>query len=103
MRVRVNEAANRPGVIMSPEKTKSVDLISYDHGTQIFIQFHKGLMAGGSNAGVIHTDSSRINIEWLGEHTLHVDYPPGAEVTSKEDVVYFFRDSVTVHFREIQY
>ena len=94
------KSKNRTDVNYSPDKTKSIGFYIDSNQTHLMLNFHK-LIQGGSGLGNFPTDSANLSIHWIDNNTLEIGYPKEIQITSKEEVFQFFKDSVIVRLIEM--
>ena len=94
----VKQAQNREGIILSPDKSKSVEIIEIGDSSQAIVNFHKRFAVGGSNLASISFDPDRIEFKWLDENNLRVTVRKGARLSAKEDEIYFLGETVKVEY-----
>lgn len=98
----VKKAQKRVGVLYSPNKSKSVELIKKYNSTQIMLNFHETLLVSGSNVASGNFDINDIGLSWYDENTLMIKYPKETKFNSKENQIYFLGDFVDVQYKEIE-
>ncbi|MBK6498033.1 MAG: hypothetical protein IPG48_08180 [Saprospiraceae bacterium] len=96
----VQNAKSRVGIILSPDKTKSVEFINAINTSQILMNYHKAFTVGGSNVVSGDFKEEDINLKWRDQNTLIIEYPKGIELNNKEDELYFFGEIVQINYKE---
>ncbi len=99
--MNVQKAINRPGILLSPNKSKSVEIFGDQGRSQAFMNFHKGIMVGGSNITAGNFEKNQIVMEWQDENTLILKAPKDTKFFNREDEVYFFGDLVTIKYEKL--
>ena len=99
--VSLHQSRSRDGIILSPDKKKSIEISEFFGTNQIIINFHKLLRIGGAGVASGNFEIDQIEIEWIDNNIVLIKYPKGIEFNSKEDHSGFFGDSVEIRYREI--
>lgn len=96
----VQKAKNREGIILSPDKSKSVEIINSLGTTQVLMNFHKRFIGGGSNVFLGDIDINEILLKWTDDNHLIVTVPTNSVIRNRENIIKFFGDIVHVEYHE---
>lgn len=96
----VQKAKNRKGIILSPDKSKSVEIINSFGTTQVLMNFHKRFIGGGSNVFSGSIDKNEILLNWADDTHLIVTVPSNSVLRNRENTVKFFDEIVHVEYHE---
>ena len=98
----VHEAKNRQGILLSPNKSKSVEIINILGRSQAMMNFHKNLIVGGSNIVSGNFEKDEVIMEWKDENTLVFKSSKDIKLTNKEEEIYFFGEIVKVNYEAFE-
>ncbi|MEP6793410.1 MAG: hypothetical protein ABJB16_03725 [Saprospiraceae bacterium] len=96
----VQKAKNREGIILSPDKSKSVEIINSLGTTQVLMNFHKRFIGGGSNVFSGDIDINEIFLKWTDDNHLIVTVPSNSVIRNRENTIKFFGEIVHVEYHE---
>ena len=96
--IMLERQKNRDDVIYSPDKNKSIEIIQGVGTNQLILNFHKFITVGGSNVAVGDFDSNQISTKWDGNNHLIVLNPLNIKLRSKETIIKFFSEEVSVSY-----
>ena len=96
----VNKAKNREGIVLSPDKSKSVEFIEAIGTSQLMMNYHKSLFVGGSNIVSGNFNENEMRIKWLNEDSLLIEYPESVQLRNQESELYFFGEITKVIYKK---
>lgn len=99
--LNVQNAKNRKGIILSPNKSKSVEFIDAIGTHQLLMNFHKNLTVSSSNIVSGNFDVNEIKVKWSDENNLSIEYPNGVKLRNKEEEIYNFGEIIKINYKEI--
>lgn len=100
--LNVHNAKKKEGIVLSPNKTKSVEFFDEFGTEQIFMNFHKHFIVGGSNVASGKFDKQNVELEWIEDNTLIIRTPENTIFSSKETKVGFFKEEVKIIYEDIK-
>ena len=99
--INVHNAKNRDGIWLSPDKRKSAEFIRVINTSQIILNFHDKFVVTGSSVASGNFSEGDIRFHWTDDSTLSIAYSKSVEFVQKDSSVYFFGESIAVHYQEI--
>ena len=97
----VHKAKNRAGILLSPDKSKSVEIIDWGSNSQAFMNFHKRFIVAGSNITSGDFKENEIVMEWRDNKTLIIKHPKGTAFRNKEEELYFIGELTKIEYQEL--
>lgn len=97
----VQKAKNREGIILSPDKSKSLEFVNTMGTYQVLVNYHKHFMVTGSNVTSGDFQIDDLKLSWIGNDSILIEHVPGINFNSKETELYFFRNQVIVQYEEL--
>jgi hypothetical protein len=93
-------------LLYSPDKDKKIDfynLADQLNNTQIGITFKSSFLENGGGIFSIKADRNEVEVYWLNNETIIIEYPAEKEVYQKENSIKSFDKLVQVNYKPFDY
>lgn len=94
----VSRAKNRPNIMLSPDKSKSAEVVDGIGSTQILVHFHKTFTVASSTIASGSIDKDSLSMHWQNDSTLVIKTALSDVYTSRETHSQYFTESVNVMY-----
>ena len=100
--LNVHQAKNREGILLSPNQSKSAEVINNLGSSTIMVNFHKNLIVGGTQVATGNFLIDDIKLVWLNDDTLKIEAKKIFDIRNKEDKVQLFGNIVYIKYEAFE-